>query len=47
MTNPNQTQQKTYHKKASGLAYMTVKKRSKENDLKLYGSCFWYVEHPV
>jgi hypothetical protein len=39
----NNEQQKTYHKKASGLALNTVKKHSKENDLKLFGSCFWYV----
>ncbi|KAL2215799.1 putative glutathione transferase [Thermoascus aurantiacus ATCC 26904] len=36
----NQAQQKTYHKKATGLAAWTVKKHSKECDLKLYGSCF-------
>ncbi|KAH8808372.1 hypothetical protein F5884DRAFT_791986 [Xylogone sp. PMI_703] len=34
------TQAKTYHKKASGNALVTVRKHSKENDLKLYGSCF-------
>jgi hypothetical protein len=33
--------QKSYHKKASGLALATVKKHFKENDLKLYGACFW------
>ncbi|EEH20990.2 hypothetical protein PABG_03221 [Paracoccidioides brasiliensis Pb03] len=32
--------QKTYHKKASGLAATTVKKHAKEADLKLFGSCF-------
>lgn len=32
--------QKTYHKKATGNASNTVKKHSKEEDLKLYGSCF-------
>ncbi|RAL63787.1 hypothetical protein DID88_003432 [Monilinia fructigena] len=32
--------QKTYHKRASGLALNTVKKHSKENDLKLFASCF-------
>ncbi|KAI9756732.1 MAG: hypothetical protein M4579_003733 [Chaenotheca gracillima] len=32
--------QKTYHKRASGLALSTVKKHSKEHELKLYGSCF-------
>ncbi|KAE8549326.1 hypothetical protein TMatcc_000321 [Talaromyces marneffei ATCC 18224] len=34
------TQPKTYHKKATGEAQSTVKKRSQENDLKLFGSCF-------
>ena len=33
--------QKTYHKKATGPALNTVKKHAKEHDLKLYGSCFW------
>ncbi|KAG4440012.1 hypothetical protein IFR05_004526 [Cadophora sp. M221] len=32
--------QKTYHKKASGNALATVRKHSKENELKLFGSCF-------
>ncbi|CZS90765.1 related to glutathione transferase omega 1 [Rhynchosporium graminicola] len=32
--------QKTYHKKASGNALATVKKHSKEHELKLFGSCF-------
>ncbi|KAL9588872.1 MAG: hypothetical protein Q9203_002332 [Teloschistes exilis] len=36
-TNPNQ---KAYHKKATGAALSTVKKHSKEHELKLYGSCF-------
>jgi hypothetical protein len=36
-----QTQPKTYHKKATGEAHTTVKKRSQDNDLKLFGSCFW------
>lgn len=36
-------QQKTYHKKASGLAMATVRKRSKDSELKLFGSCFWSV----
>ncbi|KUL91246.1 hypothetical protein ZTR_01761 [Talaromyces verruculosus] len=35
-----QTQPKTYHKKATGEAQTTVQKRSQENDLKLFGSCF-------
>lgn len=34
--------QKNYHKKASGLALSTVKKHSKDHELKLFGSCFWY-----
>lgn len=38
----SKVQQKTYHKKASGAALVTVKKHSRETDLKLYGSCFWY-----
>ncbi|KAM5470208.1 putative glutathione transferase [Microsporum audouinii] len=33
-------QQKSYHSRASGYAYATVKKHMKESDLKLYGSCF-------
>ncbi len=37
----NTKQQKTYHKKATGLALNTVKKHSKDHDFKLYGSCFW------
>ncbi|MCJ1357205.1 MAG: hypothetical protein MMC33_007201 [Icmadophila ericetorum] len=32
--------QKTYHKKATGTALATVKKHSKDNELKLFGSCF-------
>ncbi|PVI07169.1 hypothetical protein DM02DRAFT_609149 [Periconia macrospinosa] len=31
---------KTYHKKATGAALLTVKAHTKEDDLKLYGSCF-------
>ncbi|XHG01302.1 hypothetical protein AWENTII_004691 [Aspergillus wentii] len=34
------TQQKTYHTKATGLAATTAINHAKENDLKLYGSCF-------
>jgi hypothetical protein len=37
----NEEQQKTYHKKATGNALVTVKKHSKDNVLKLFGSCFW------
>ena len=33
--------QKTYHKKASGNALATVRKHSKDHELKLFGSCFW------
>jgi len=33
-------EQKTYHKKATGNALQTVKKHSKEHELKLFGSCF-------
>lgn len=35
------TEQKTYHKKASGNALITVRKHSKDHELKLFGSCFW------
>jgi hypothetical protein len=37
----NTTEQKTYHKKANGPALNTVKRHSKDNDLKLFGGCFW------
>jgi hypothetical protein len=55
MTDTNQggdSSKKTYHKKATGNALTTVKNHAKEEDLKLYGSCFWYVIitctiHPV
>ena len=46
MTDTNQggdSSKKTYHKKATGNALITVNKHAKEEDLKLYGSCFWYV----
>ncbi|KAF2471956.1 uncharacterized protein BDR25DRAFT_302783 [Lindgomyces ingoldianus] len=33
-------QRKTYHKRATGNALVTVKNHSKEDDLKLFGSCF-------
>lgn len=36
-------EQKSYHKKATGTALTTVRKHSKEAELKLFGSCFWYV----
>ncbi|MCJ1269220.1 hypothetical protein MMC22_009109 [Lobaria immixta] len=32
--------QKTYHKKATGAALSTIKRHSKEHELKLFGSCF-------
>ncbi|KAF3481428.1 uncharacterized protein GIQ15_04187 [Arthroderma uncinatum] len=34
------SQQKSYHKRASGYAFDTVKRHTKDSDLKLYGSCF-------
>jgi hypothetical protein len=37
------SQQKNYHKRATGSALQTVKEHSKDGDLKIYGSCFWYV----
>lgn len=43
----NDAQQKTYHKKASGSALNTVRKHTKDNELKLFGSCFWYRHFPV
>jgi hypothetical protein len=49
MTDTNQggdPSKKTYHKKATGNALTTVKNHSKEDDLKLYGSAFWYVHSP-
>ncbi|EON61447.1 glutathione S-transferase [Coniosporium apollinis CBS 100218] len=39
-TNKQSSEKKEYHKKATGNALTTVKNHSKENDLKLYGSCF-------
>ncbi|KAF4632420.1 hypothetical protein G7Y89_g5704 [Cudoniella acicularis] len=36
----NKKTQKTYHKKASGNALATVRRHSKEHELKLFGSCF-------
>jgi hypothetical protein len=44
MTDANQagdSSKKTYHKKATGNALATVKSHSREDDLKLFGSCFW------
>lgn len=43
MPDTSDAEQKQYHKRATGLALATVKKRSKDSELKLYGSCFWYV----
>ena len=40
-TDPTVKEKKTYHKKATGDALNTVKKHSKDDELKLYGSCFW------
>jgi len=36
----NEPQKKTYHKRATGKALATVKSHNKEEELKLYGSCF-------
>lgn len=41
MADKSKTEQKSYHKKATGAALSTVKKHSKEHELKLYGGCFW------
>ncbi|KAH8697566.1 hypothetical protein BGW36DRAFT_397245 [Talaromyces proteolyticus] len=35
-----QTQTKSYHKKATGQAQLTVRNRSKDDELKLFASCF-------
>lgn len=35
------TKKKTYHKKATGQALETAEKHSGDNELKLFGSCFW------
>lgn len=32
---------KTYNKKTTGAALRTAEAHSEENELKLYGSCFW------
>ncbi|KAK4993948.1 hypothetical protein LTR50_000163 [Elasticomyces elasticus] len=43
MSDANQngdSQKKSYHKKATGLALQTAEKHSRDHDLKLYGSCF-------
>ncbi|KAI9752321.1 MAG: hypothetical protein M1835_001106 [Candelina submexicana] len=40
MSDSKRFQQKTYHKKATGSALVTVKKHSKDHDFKLLGSCF-------
>jgi glutathione S-transferase len=48
MTDTNQggdPTKKTYHKKATGNALTTVKNHAQEDELKLYGSAFWYVHH--
>lgn len=43
MANVSASGQKTYHTKATGAASATVKRRTKDHDLKLFGSCFWYL----
>jgi hypothetical protein len=43
MSDDSKPGQKTYHKKATGAALSTIKKHSKDHDLKLFASCFWYV----
>ena len=35
-------EKKTQSKRATGAAFNTVKRRSKEHELKLFGSCYWY-----
>lgn len=40
-------EKKEYHKVATGLALETVKKRSWEHELKLFGACFWYVSQRI
>ena len=47
MSDSPNSSQKTYHKKATGAALATTKKHSKEHELKLYGSCFWYAILPI
>lgn len=47
MSDSPNTSQKTYHKKATGAALATTKKHSKDHELKLYGSCFWYAILPI
>ena len=42
MSNVAASEQKTYHRKATGPALATVKRHSKDHELKLFGSCFWY-----
>ena len=39
-TPPLSRAQKTYHKKATGAAAQTVKRHTREHELKLFGSCF-------
>lgn len=38
-----QDDKKSYHTKATGKALATVKRHSTNDELKLFGSCFWYV----
>ena len=42
MSDKPKTEQKTYHKRATGAALTTVKKHAKDHDFKLIGSCFWW-----
>ena len=41
MSDKSPSEQKTYHKRATGAALATVKKHAKDHELKLIGSCFW------
>lgn len=42
MSDDSKPGQKTYHKRATGAALGTIKKHSKDHELKLFASCFWY-----
>ena len=39
------SKKKSYHKQPTGNALKTADSHSKENDLKLFGSCFWCLSH--
>lgn len=45
-TNGKQSENKTYHEKATGNALKTAENHSQEKVLKLYGGCFWYGDNP-